>query len=157
LSRTTARKHAFFLIYQIPFHSRFDPEEALELYLSSTEGISEEDKRFISKELSGFLAASGMIDEMISKASVNWDFTRLGSIDKALLRLATYEIFNNPDIPSHVAINEAVELSKRYGADDSPKFINGILRTISLEAEADGKKDKGLDSLATEQIHQGDA
>jgi N utilization substance protein B len=70
------------------------------------------------------------IDETISKLSTNWRLERMPRIDLTILRLSGYEILFRPDIPKTVSINEAVELAKKFGAEDSPSFVNGILDKI---------------------------
>jgi len=71
------------------------------------------------------------IDKIINESSKGWKTTRMGKVDLTLIRLAVYEIKYEEDIPTGVAINEAVELAKKYGTDDSPAFINGILAKIA--------------------------
>ncbi|MCD6407677.1 transcription antitermination factor NusB, partial [bacterium] len=64
---------------------------------------------------------------------LNWDFNRLCLVDRNILRIGTYEIIFADDIPPVVSINEALEIAKKYGTDDSPKFINGVLHRIKEE------------------------
>jgi len=71
------------------------------------------------------------IDEAITKYAQNWDIRRINNIDRNILRMAIYEILFRPDIPYKVAINEAIEIAKKYGTIDSSKFINGILDRIA--------------------------
>jgi N utilization substance protein B len=71
------------------------------------------------------------IDQVIDEFSTNWTLERMARVDLALLRLATYELLYCPDIPSSVAINEAIEIGKNYGTRETPAFINGILDKIS--------------------------
>ena len=68
-----------------------------------------------------------MLDEMINKTAKGWETSRMGKVDLTLIRLAVYEIKYDDEIPTGVAINEAVELAKKFGQDNSPSFINGIL------------------------------
>ena len=70
------------------------------------------------------------LDEIISEVSVGWKLERMSKIDLTILRLAVYEIKMDEEIPDKVAINEAVEIAKKYGGDNSPSFINGILAKI---------------------------
>lgn len=130
MSRTTARKHAFILIFQIQFYDKFNIDEVIELYLSDIENVDEKDKTFIYTELSGVYQNKDKIDELISDKCQGWTFDRLNNVDIAILRLAVYETIYAEDIPSSVSVNEAIELAKIYGSDDSPSFINGILGKI---------------------------
>lgn len=130
MSRTTARKHAFILIFQIQFYDEFDLDETIKDYLSEIESVDEKDREFIYTELSGVYQNKAEIDEIITNKCQGWTFDRLNNIDIALLRLSVYEHVYAEDIPSSVSINEAVELAKIYGSDESPSFINGILGKI---------------------------
>ncbi|MCD6489698.1 MAG: transcription antitermination factor NusB [Thermodesulfobacterium sp.] len=78
------------------------------------------------------------IDSIIKKYTPTWPLERQNLTDKNILRLAIYEMFFRPDIPEVVSINEAIELAKRYGTDDSPAFINGVLDSI-YKKEIKGK------------------
>jgi N utilization substance protein B len=78
------------------------------------------------------------IDALITQQSKNWDFKRLNSVDRALMRLGTYELIHRPDIPAEVTLNECIELAKGYGSEESPAFVNGILDQIRKE-QAPGK------------------
>ena len=77
------------------------------------------------------------IDKKIADSAVNWRLSRMSVLDRNIIRLATYEMLFQDDVPAHVAINEAVELAKRFCADDSPSFINGILDAILKTIEPD--------------------
>ena len=70
-------------------------------------------------------------DKLIDNASKGWSVTRIGKSELAILRLAVYEMFYDDDIPTNVAINEAIELTKKYGEVSAPAFVNGILASIS--------------------------
>ena len=89
--------------------------------------LTEEDYVYITGVIAGIRQFVTRLDELIAKHAVGWSVERIGKVDLAILRLAVYEIDYRDDVPPAVAINEAVELSKRYGTDDSPAFINGVL------------------------------
>lgn len=76
------------------------------------------------------------IDELISSYAVAWTLDRMPNIDRALLRLASWEILHNPEVPAAVAIDEAVELAKEYSTDDSARFVNGVLGRIADHSKA---------------------
>jgi len=130
MSRRTARRHAFFLIFQIEFHREFDPSLQTEIYLEDKEAVPEEDREFIHAEVNGAYDCLSEIDAHIIKFLSGWEIDRISKIDLALLRLAVYEMLYEQGIPNGVSINEAVELAKTYGDDDSYQFINGILGNI---------------------------
>lgn len=94
------------------------------------------DRAYISRILDGVLSHVTELDEKISAASVNWSLERIAKVDLTILRLATYEILYEDDVPGSVAINEAVELANRYSEPSSGRFINGVLGTILRDKEA---------------------
>ncbi len=96
----------------------------------------EADRAYISRILDGVLSHVTELDEKISAASVNWSLERIAKVDLTILRLATYEILYEDDVPGSVAINEAVELANRYSEPSSGRFINGVLGTILRDKEA---------------------
>lgn len=76
------------------------------------------------------------IDELIAGYAQGWTLERMPNVDRALLRLTAWEILHNPEVPTAVAIDEAVELAKEYSTDDSARFVNGVLGKIALHARA---------------------
>jgi N utilization substance protein B len=95
---------------------------------------------YARKLLSGVQEKGGQIDELIKGHAENWRLERMSLIDRNILRLAVYEMFYRDDIPTSVAINEAVEISKRFSTDDSGPFINGILDALAKDTHPDQKK-----------------
>jgi len=79
------------------------------------------------------------IDEAIAKASTHWKLYRLASVDRNLLRVATFELLFEPDTPPEVVIDEAVEIARRYSNDTSPSFVNGVLDVIAKVREPEGR------------------
>ena len=73
------------------------------------------------------------IDELVGRCSLNWKVSRMGRVDRNVLRLAAYELAFEPDVPTRATLNEAIEIAKRYGSEDSGKFVNGILDRIAQE------------------------
>jgi len=145
MSRYTARIHALNLIFQFPFHPEWDQAlllEATDRYLTDlldlqglVRGLSpnEEDRFFIKEETSGTFAHLPLIDAQIDGFLKDWELSRIAKIDLALLRLAVYEIRFSSGITSATAINEAVELAKIYGTDESPAFLNGVLGQVAKD------------------------
>jgi N utilization substance protein B len=101
----------------------------------------EEAFNFASDLVLGIEKNKNFIDEKIKEYTRNWSFDRLNSTDKNILRIAIFEMFFRPDIPEVVSINEAVELAKLYGTDDSPAFVNGILDSIYKKELLSAKKE----------------
>ena len=87
-------------------------------------------REFTGALLRGVLASRDEIDVLIREWSANWSLERIGLVERNILRFAIYELLFMPEIPPNVTINEAIEVAKRYGADDAPSFINGILDRI---------------------------
>lgn len=141
MSRRLARKHVFFVIFQLEFHNDLNVIEIHDSIMEFDKGSKYEqnfdtiDKEFVFSEINGIFDNLEFIDSKIGEYSVKWDFQRLNKIDLALLRLSLYEIFFREDIPQSVSVNEVVELSKVYGTDESSSFINGILGNIIKERE----------------------
>jgi N utilization substance protein B len=75
----------------------------------------------------------GELDEAIKSSAKNWRIERMTPVDRNILRLASYELLHRPDVPLEVIIDEAVELAKRFGADQSPSFVNGVLDNLAHE------------------------
>ena len=86
---------------------------------------------FAVELVNGVNANRAAIDSRIEEKSKNWTITRMAQVDRNILRLAVFELFYRPDIPKNVTINEAVEVAKKFGAEDSSAFINGILDEIA--------------------------
>lgn len=143
--RTRSREFALQILYQLDLSSR-PLEEALEdfwldrvdLLLSNTEKLAaEKDKKepdvreYANKLVRGIFNDHEKLDKIIESFAENWKIDRMSYVDRNILRLATYEMINFQDVPIKVAINEAVDLAKRYGEDDSSKFVNGILDKIA--------------------------
>ena len=138
MSRTTARKHAFILIFQAEFHEEQYHEELVQRYIEEIDELektTKSDKEFIQDEFKNTMLHKNAIDELIDKCSVSWTVSRLSKVDLAILRLCINEIMFFEDIPEKVSINEAIELAKEFSSDEAPTFINGVLGKIS-----DGKE-----------------
>lgn len=95
---------------------------------------ADEVRDFAFKQIKNYLDNAKEIDRMLDQAAKNWSIERMASIDRDILRLALGELLHDPAIPVEVAINEAVELAKRYSTDDSSKFVNGVLSYFAADA-----------------------
>ena len=83
--------------------------------------------------MTGVDAHHRAIDALVGRCSLNWKVSRMGKVDRNVLRLAAYELAFEPDVPTRATLNEAIEIAKRYGSEDSGKFVNGILDRIAQE------------------------
>jgi N utilization substance protein B len=128
LERTRARRQALQILYQ-----REITEQSVATILVN-ESYSDEDGDLTdyARELAIGTEQNGdVIDAEIESTSQHWSLMRMPFVDRNILRLAVYEILFESDVPDSVAINEAVEMAKAYGTDDSPKFVNGVLGRIA--------------------------
>ena len=105
------------------------PDEAIPLFALASDPPS--DARYYAEAVRGVWGRLGEIDALIGKAAEHWRVERMTLVDRNILRLGAYEICHGRDIPYAVAINEAVDLAKRFGAEESGGFVNGILDRIS--------------------------
>lgn len=124
MNRRTAREKAMQILFQLEVND-IDPAQAIENFIGSTEGSD-----FFTKLIEGVIEYNKEIEEIISSNLENWTIDRVASVEKVILRIATYEITYLEDIPKSVSINEAVELAKKFGDEKSGKFVNGVLSKI---------------------------
>lgn len=125
MKRRTAREKALQALFQIDL-SGTEMNEAIHHVLDE-----QPEDAYLNHLVSGVLHHKGQIDELISNNLENWKLDRLATVDRNLLRLSTFEFaFSEDDIPVNVVINEAIEIAKMYGDDQSPKFINSVLSKI---------------------------
>lgn len=134
MGRRNARKLAFYLLFQYDFVNCFDAldelKEVKDTFFSVNTEITEDDRNYIESTTDGVMEHRETIDNMLDTFAKGWTVDRMSKVDKAILRLAVYELKYAPDVPDGVAINEAVELAKTYSSDEAPAFINGILGKI---------------------------
>ena len=120
------------MIFGLGFTENENPDEQLELYLDQLEEeVSEKDRNYMLGKAKAVAEKVREIDDLINGNTTGWKTTRMNKVDLSILRLAVYEITFDENIPAGVAINEAVELAKAYGQDESPAFINGVLAKIA--------------------------
>ena len=128
MGRRELREQIFKLLFRIEFNKPEEMEEQEKLFFEDDEkAISENDQEYIAQKYANIVCKKIEIDTMINEIAEGWKTERMGKVDLTILRLAVYEIKFDEDVPTSVAINEAVELAKKYGQDGSPSFINGIL------------------------------
>ena len=133
MSRRTEREAVFKLIFRREFNSEEEMKDQLAFFFGDNEEsgkLSEEEQKKVEDRYE--LAASHMeeIDEIISSNAEGWNISRMGKVELAIIRLAVFEMRFDEDIPELVAIDEAVELAKKFGGDQAPSFINGVLARI---------------------------
>jgi N utilization substance protein B len=122
-SRREARERAFHLLYESEMKNEGSSDVLAALPL--------EPDTFAVELVMGVSQEGVVIDSLIIDHAHNWELDRMPALDRALLRLATYELAFRPDVPTGAVISEAVDLAKRYSTDDSGKFVNGVLSAIA--------------------------
>ncbi|NLK20927.1 MAG: transcription antitermination factor NusB [Epulopiscium sp.] len=137
MSRRRMREHIFTLLFQREFAQSDEIEERIQLYFEQNPQIKDRQKEYILEEIQGMNEKLDKIDKILSKHSKGWAIERMSKVDLSILRVAIYEMYYREDIPKSVAINEAVELAKKYSSDQAPSFINGILGNIASSMEED--------------------
>ena len=131
MTRRGLREQVFMMLFRVEFHEMEEIKEQLRMYEEAVEKCSDKDKEYISNKVNNIVAKLTEIDAAVNEVSEGWKTSRMGKVDLTLIRLAVYEMKYEEDIPVKVAINEAVELAKQYGTDDSPAFINGVLAKLA--------------------------
>ena len=126
--RRRAREIALQVLYQLDI-GQGDPREVLGVYFENFRP-SEKAREFCHRLIEGVWQHREEIDRLIEENAENWTLKRMAVVDRNILRLAAYELTHCPDIPFKATLNEAIELAKRFGNDDSGAFINGILDKI---------------------------
>ncbi len=136
MSRRELREQIFKYIFRIEFNDRTEMPEQEQFFFETLQmeaqereraGIRDEDAAYISGKSNRILEKLDEIDGMINKRAKGWTTQRMGKVDLTILRLAVYEIVFDEDVPTGVAINEAVELAKKFGQEESSGFVNGVL------------------------------
>lgn len=128
--RTKARERALQALYQIDVAST-DLDEALSRFWRSFEPVEREVREMAEALVRGVAEHRREIDDAIEAVSTNWRLDRMAKVDRNVLRLAVHELAHRPDVPVKVAINEAIELGKKYGSESSGAFVNGVLDKIA--------------------------
>jgi transcription antitermination factor NusB len=131
VKRTEMRDHIFKLVFEMEFNSAEDMQAQTELYLGGLEDAKEKDLEYIRDKAEQIGRKLSEIDKLINETVKGWKTTRMNKADLSILRLAVYEMRWDDDVPVGVAIDEAVELAKRYSSEDGPSFINGVLAKLA--------------------------
>jgi len=138
-SRRRSREMAIQVLYQVDM-AQSDLAEALRLFCEHFKA-PESIRDFAFELARGAHEHREEVDTLIKRFSEHWRLERMPTVDRNILRLAIYELLYRPDIPAKVSINEAVDLGKKYGSEDSGSFINGILDRIRLHLEETGRRE----------------
>ena len=139
MTRREFREHTAKLIFMFDFYPKEEWKEQFEFYAHYSE-IKEEDRDSLWQRVMAFEEKKTEVDNLIDGASKKWRISRLSKTDLMLLRVAVYEIKFDSEIPDKVSVNEAVELAKIYGGDESPAFVNGVLAKFMAGEESKEEK-----------------
>lgn len=128
MNRRSLREQVFKLLFRVEFIEKEEMEEQCHLFLEHEEiEMSENDETHIIEKYKAIHEKLEEIDSMINEKAKGWNTDRMGKVDLTVIRLAVYEMKFDESIPDGVAINEAVELAKMYGQEESAGFVNGVL------------------------------
>ena len=131
MGRSELREHIFKMIFGLEFSPAEHLDEQLQLYVDQLEDVSEKDTAYMLEKAKQVAEKVAEIDALINDNTTGWKTGRMNKVDLSILRLAIYEMKWDDDVPVKVAINEAVELGKRFSSDDGPAFINGVLGKLA--------------------------
>ena len=143
MTRREIREQVFKMLFRVEFYNQEEMSEQIALCEDDACSWKEKDKTYIFEKVEKISEKLEEIDAKINEVSEGWKTGRMGKVDLTLIRLAVYEMLYEEDVPAKVAINEAVELTKKYGADEDYQFVNGPLGAVA--------RDHGLDAEQAEQ------
>ena len=130
MKRTELREHIFRMLFRIEFNNEEEMKEQEELYFDDLEEATGKDQEYILNKYRAIVEKKEEIDALLNEVAEGWKTSRMNRVDLTILRLATYEAKWDDEVPVGVAINEAVELAKKYSSDEGPSFVNGILAKV---------------------------
>ena len=133
MTRRKLRENVFLILFQYDFFPSEEMDEQIKLYFGSEEKetLSEEEKLEITVRAKSAILQIPNIDGKIEKQAEGWTIARMGKVELTIIRLALFEMFYDAEVPNPVAINEAIELAKKFGGDEAPSFVNGILAKLA--------------------------
>lgn len=142
--RSEVREEIFKILFRLPFLESGEMMEQIDFSMEELETKSEKNRSYIREKTEAVLSHIEEVDRKLSECCEGWNLNRLGKAELAIMRIAVYEILLDPEIDTKIAINEALELSKKYCDEQAKGFINGVLRKVAdscmpdrSEAEAD--------------------
>lgn len=128
MGRRELREQIFLLLFRVEFNDLSDMPEQMQLFLADDEiERKQKDTDYITKKYDSIMEKLPEIDEQLEQKAENWNVARMGKVELTVLRLALYEMQYDEDVPAGVAINEAVELAKKFGQESSGAFVNAVL------------------------------
>ena len=132
MGRRELREQIFKLLFRVEFHEKEDMPEQLVLFLEEAEEeMTEQEERYIAGKYEKIKEKLSELDDLLNSRTEKWTTDRIGKAELTILRLAVYEILFDEEVPVGVAINEAVELAKKFGQDSAKAFVNGVLAKLA--------------------------
>lgn len=137
MTRRELREHVFLMLFRRDFYDSLDElKDQAQLYLDEAETpIDDSEKEYLKNKVNAIYEVVTSLDEKIDEVAKGWKTKRMSKVDLTIIRLALYEMLYDEDVPEKVAINEGVELAKKFGGDDSPSFVNGILARLVRQGQ----------------------
>ena len=130
--RTKARECALKILYAIDI-TKDAPEDCIKIFWDNHDIVNTEIRKFADYLIEGTCKNKELIDSLITKYATNWQIQRMATVDRNIIRMASFELLFAEGIPPKVSINEAIEIAKKYGDRDSSKFVNGVLDKINKQ------------------------
>ena len=133
--RTELRVATFLILFLMDFYPKEEMEEQVKDFFEGEDGFTEAERQYIGDKVISITEKLDEIDQVLDEYSIGWKVKRMSKVDLTILRLAYYEIKYDDKVPVSTAINEAVELAKNYGEENSASFVNGILAKAAKNNE----------------------
>ncbi|MDO4530031.1 MAG: transcription antitermination factor NusB [Lachnospiraceae bacterium] len=133
--RTELREATFLILFRMDFYPKEEMEEQVKDFFEGEDGFTEAERQYIGDKVISIAEKLDEIDQVLDEYSIGWKVKRMSKVDLTILRLAYYEIKYDDKVPVSTAINEAVELAKNYGEENSASFVNGILAKAAKNNE----------------------
>ncbi len=130
MRRSELREHIFRIIFTLEFTDEQEMPEQIQLYFDQLQDADGEDLTYIREKAQKIAEKKTEIDTLLNQNTKGWKTSRMNKVDLTILRLAVYEMKWDDDVPERVAIDEAVELAKKYSGDEGPSFVNGVLAKL---------------------------
>lgn len=131
MGRKELRERIFTLLFRIEFNEAEEMPEQVQLYFEENDQVAEQDRAYIQKKYEAVSEKIPEIDAILNEHTTGWKTSRMNKVDLTILRLAVYEMKWDDDVPISVAINEAVELAKKFSGEEGPSFVNGVLAKLA--------------------------
>ena len=130
MKRTEQREHIFKMVFGLEFNEETEMSDQMKFYFAQLEDAREKDLEYIQRKAEKIAQKTEEIDALINSHTKGWKTSRMNKVDLTILRLAVYEMKWDEDVPVGVAIDEAVELAKKYSGSEGPSFVNGVLAKL---------------------------